>query len=93
MANANVHFDRPKVLSSLQDTSSVAPHRDSGNARALEKSGEIGKRIVSMYIQLRMTMFWQSCCNLQSIFSPGWVVCGLLASQLAVSWPLGPCGR
>ena len=40
MANANVHFDRPKVLSSLQDTSSVAPHRDSGNARALEKSGE-----------------------------------------------------
>ena len=37
MANANAHFD-PKVLGFLHDTSNVTPHRDSGNARALEKS-------------------------------------------------------
>ena len=54
-ANANAHFD-PKVLSFLQDTTSIVPHRDSGSARALEKSGELGKHNVSMYIQLRMTM-------------------------------------
>ena len=56
MANANAHFD-PKALSFLHDTSSVVPHRDSGNARALEKSGELGKHSVSMYIQLRMAMW------------------------------------
>ena len=55
-ANADAHFD-PKVLSFLQDTSSIVPHRDSGSARALEKSGELGKHNVSMYIQLRMTMW------------------------------------
>ena len=55
-ANADAHFD-PKVLSFLQDTSSIFPHRDSGSARALEKSGELGKHNVSMYIQLRMTMW------------------------------------
>ena len=55
-ANANAHFD-PKVLSFLQDTTSVVPHRDSGNARALEKSGEVGKLNVSMYIQLRMAIW------------------------------------
>ena len=54
-ANADAHFD-PKVLSFLQDTSSIVPHRDSGSARALEKSGELGKHNVSMYIQLRMAM-------------------------------------
>ena len=32
-ANANAHFE-PKVLSFLQDTSSIVQHRDSGNARA-----------------------------------------------------------
>ena len=52
MANANAHFD-PKVLGFLHDTSSVTPHRDSGNARALEKSGAIGKLNVAMYICLR----------------------------------------
>ena len=55
-ANANAHFD-PKVLSFLQDTTSIVPHRDSGSVRALEKSGEIGKLNVSMYIQLRMAMY------------------------------------
>ena len=54
-ANVNAHFD-PKVLSSLNDVSSVVKHRDSGNARALEKSGELGKHNVSMYIQLRMAI-------------------------------------
>ena len=54
MANANAHFD-PKVLSFLHDTSSVVPHRDSGNARALEKSGAIGKLHIAMYISLRTT--------------------------------------
>ena len=53
MANANAHFD-PKVLGFLHDTSNgVTPHRDSGNARALEKSGAIGKLNVAMYICLR----------------------------------------
>ena len=46
-ANANAHFE-PKVLSFLQDTSSIVPHRDSGNARALEKSGDLGKHNVRM---------------------------------------------
>ena len=55
-ANADAHFD-PKVLSFLQDTSSIVPHRDSGSARALEKSGELGKHNASMYIQLRMTLW------------------------------------
>ena len=55
-ANADAHFD-PKVLSFLQDTSSIVPHRDSGSARALEKSGELGKHNASMYIQLRMAMW------------------------------------
>ena len=41
-ANANAHFE-PKVLSFLQDTSSIVQHRDSRNARALEKSGDLGK--------------------------------------------------
>ena len=40
MANADAHFE-PKALGFLHDTSSAAPHRDSGNARALEKSGEL----------------------------------------------------
>ena len=44
-ANANAHFE-PKVLSFLQDTSSIVQHRDSGNARALEKSGDLGKHNV-----------------------------------------------
>ena len=56
MANANAHFD-PKVLGFLHDTSNVTPHRDSGNARALEKSGAIGKLNVAMYICLR-TAIW-----------------------------------
>ena len=56
MANANSHFD-PKVLGFLHDTSSVTPHRDSGNARALEKSGAIGKLNVAMYICLRTTLW------------------------------------
>ena len=55
-ANANAHFE-PKVLSFLQDTSSIVQHRDSGNARALEKSGDLGKHNVRMYVQLRMTMW------------------------------------
>ena len=56
VANANTHFN-PKVLSFLQDTSSIVPHRDSGSARALEKSGDLGKHNVRMYVQLRMTMW------------------------------------
>ena len=55
-ANANAHFE-PKVLSFLQDTSSIVQHRDSGNARALEKSGDLGKHNVRMYVQLRMAMW------------------------------------
>ena len=55
-ANANAHFE-PKVLSFLQDTSSIVQHRDSRNARALEKSGDLGKHNVRMYVQLRMTMW------------------------------------
>ena len=51
MANANAHFD-PKALTFLHDTGNVVPHRDSGNARALEKSGAIGKLNVAMYICL-----------------------------------------
>ena len=47
MANANAHFD-PKVLAFLHNTSSATPHRDSGNARALEKSGAIGKLNVAI---------------------------------------------
>ena len=50
------HLD-PKVLGYLQDTSSVTPHRDSGSARVLEKSGAIGKLNVSMYICLRLTIW------------------------------------
>ena len=56
MANANAHFD-PKVLTFLQDTSSVNPHADSGNARALEKSGALGRPNVAMYICLRTTLW------------------------------------
>ena len=56
MANADAHFD-PKVLAFLHDISSVTPHRDSGNARALEKSGAIGKLNVAMYICLRTTLW------------------------------------
>ena len=56
MANANAHFD-PKVLTFLQDTSSVNPHADSGNARALEKSGALGRLNVAMYICLRTTIW------------------------------------
>ena len=48
-ANANAHFD-PKVLSFLNDVSSVVKHRGSGNARALEKSGELGKVNIAMYM-------------------------------------------
>jgi len=56
MANANAHFD-PKALGFLHDTASATPRRDSGNARALEKSGAIGKLNVAMYICLR-TALW-----------------------------------
>ena len=57
MANANAHFD-PKVLAFLHDTSSVNPHADSGNARALEKSGApLGRPNVAMYICLRTTLW------------------------------------
>ena len=56
MANANNHMD-PKALAYIQDTSTITPHRDSGNARALEKSGAIGKLNVAMYICLR-TAIW-----------------------------------
>ena len=56
MANANAHFD-PKVLTFLQDTSSANPHADSGNARALEKSGALGRLNVAMYICLRTTLW------------------------------------
>ena len=44
-ANANAHFE-PQMLSFLQDTSSIVQHRDSGNARALEKSGDLGKHYI-----------------------------------------------
>ena len=53
----NSHMD-PKVLGYLQNISGVTPHREhSGNARALEKSGEIGKMNVAMYISIRMALW------------------------------------
>ena len=66
MANANAHFD-PKVLTFLQDTSSVNPHADSGNARALEKSGALGRLNVAMYICLRTTLWALLTLTLEGI--------------------------